>query len=176
MQHITHIPLPTNDEMARAYFPQLVRDLPQYRQDWLRGAHSATWHTIGKYVSTYYVALSCASSMENLHTLGHELMLFVMGIPRYEHDKKSLFLTTMPGWIARQQRGEADPENIFATLVEAGQMLTEATPQQEVFFRFIYILQVAQSIVVDQPTLDRLRSALEPICARLGQRSMAEEF
>lgn len=174
MQHITHILLPTNDEFACAYFPQVVRDLPQYRQEWLHETHSASWHAIGQYVSTYYVALCCAGSERDLDTLGHELMQLVLGIPLYKHDK-SMLLTTLPGWMARQQQGAPFAENIFATLVEVGNLLTETLPQREQFFRFIYVLQVAHSLVVDQPTLDRLRQVLEPISACLGERSMTEE-
>lgn len=176
MQRITHIPLPDNEEMARAYFPHFVRDLPHYRQNLLRTGDQLRWHSLAQYVSTYYVALECVTTMDALSVLGQELALFVSSIPLSPNDK-SVLLTSQPGWIARQQSGAADPDNAFTTLIEIGERLTaRPAPQRELIFQFLYVLSVAQSFAVDQPTIDRLRRTLEPISSRLGQRSSAEDF
>jgi hypothetical protein len=151
--------------MAQAYFPQLARALPQYRQNLFRTGGQLNWHSLAQYISTYYVALECVTTMDALYVLGQELALFVSNIP------------CQPGWIARQQSGAADPDNAFTTLIEVGERLAAGpAPQHELIFQFIYVLSVAQSFAVDQPTIDRLRRTLEPISSRLGQRSSAEEF
>jgi hypothetical protein len=153
----TTLHLPLNPELARTYFPQLVRMLPPYRQALLRNTHPTTWHLVSTYVSTYYGALTCATSQDDLQTLSGELARFVDAIPTQFWYYKTTHI-----------------EVVLSDLIEAGNRLVTSEPQLELFFLFIGILSIAQAVIFDQQLLDRLRDAMERLHHSLSQEPRHE--
>lgn len=152
------ISIGTNEEMARAYFPQLVRSLPQYRDALLRYAH--TWTAVSKYVSTFYVTLECASSSQDLEILRQELHQFSNFLPL--HTRYQPGTTNQFDWALHH-------------LQQQGDVLTKTPLHPDTVYRLLSILTCALTVASNQAQIDAVRQTLEPISHTLGQFSMAEE-